>query len=575
VFPSLRDDMTIYSLVAATQRLRADSNAVFTGTALFGRSGAGLRHDFPSNLSSFSYITGGAYGDALELALNHTVLPYFTAFRPPDVLQQCVAMMAGPSVERLKFCLGLPASHMGASMPLGYCPACLQGDQEDAGFGYWHRNHQIPGVLVCPIHGEIVRRTRIRTNGIGKTRLFLPDDTEIRADAIELVLPTEHQRDTLAQIARLSQCALNNNLPGPFDPNLLQECYRFGLSQQGWLTAGGSIRATNFIHAIVEYFRAIAHIAPFNRVISAAGADAMLCLVRKPRNRATTLAHLLLINFLFGDWARFASAYQWQRQHTLPFDAPKDVMSGGVCAVSDELDITLRRIATAYRNGEQSLSALCEMHHVSLDTVMRWLGRLGLADVARRPRVMTADVRKQAESFLREGRSQKEVCTLLSLSKATVDRVLNSSESLYRSWKQNHHGRRREIERNNLECFINSHPGTTMGEIRSRPGIGYSWLSRHDRAWLKKRVPAAARSTKAKNRRRPVVDWSSRDAQCLEALKIVAANLEIARHEIIAPPAILRRLPALPFKPQLTRLPTSNRFVETLLNLLRARRSCE
>lgn len=563
--------MTLYSLVAITQRWRGDSRAELTSTALFGNPAAGLRHDFPSHLGTFAKITGGAYGTPIDLALRHTVLPYFTLFRNRDVLSKAVATMAGPSVERLKFDLGLPASSMGASFPLGYCPECLRQDEETIGYAYWHCIHQIPGAHICPVHLEAVLRARIRLNGLGRTRSVLPADHEITKEARSFDLPPA-ARGILGRISALSQSALAGDLPGQYDALSLQACYRFGLAQQGWLTRAGSVRATEFVKAFACHFRPIALIPPFDRLVSGSHAEATLCLVRKPRNNSTPLAHLLLIEFLFGDWNRFVAAYEWEKQLALPFDEPQDAAKSRVASVSAEFDESLRRIADAYRNGDTSLSALCREHGVDLDTAMRWLGRRGLAKISRRPRIVTDDVRNKAEALLNTGRTLREICSLLSLSKATVDRILNASPTLHESWQLERHARRREIERGKLERFFESHPDATMRDVRTTPGAGYSWLSRNDRDWFRKRVPKPARAAIREHKRRARVDWSVRDQQCLFALKIVAANLELAHHEILKSPAILRRLTELPFKPRLSRLPISKCFVEELLTLQRARR---
>ncbi|MBL9171883.1 MAG: hypothetical protein JNN07_29400, partial [Verrucomicrobiales bacterium] len=109
----------------------------------------------------------------------------------------------------------------------------------------------------------------------------------------------------------------------------------------------------------------------------------------------------------------------------------------------------------------------------------------------------------------------------------------------------------------------------TMPVVRATTGIGYSWLLRHDRLWLRSRVRKSVRTGMAEHKRVPRVDWSGRDAQCLAALQIVAESLELSANEILKAPAILRRLPKLPFKPRLERLPESRKYIESLLDDLR------
>ena len=33
-----------------------------------------------------------------------------------------------------------------------FCPLCLKEDLQEYGEAYWHRLHQTPGVLACPVH---------------------------------------------------------------------------------------------------------------------------------------------------------------------------------------------------------------------------------------------------------------------------------------------------------------------------------------------------------------------------------------------------------------------------------------
>ena len=99
-----------------------------------------------------------------------------------------------------------------------------------------------------------------------------------------------------------------------------------------------------------------------------------------------------------------------------------------------------------------------------------------------------------------------------------------------------------------------------MPVVRATTGIGYSWLLRHDRLWLRSRVRKSVRTGMAEHKRVPRVDWSGRDAQCLA---------ELSANEILKAPAILRRLPKLPFKPRLERLPESRKYIESLLDDLR------
>lgn len=572
MLPDLYEDETLYSLLAAIQRLRADSRAEETSSAFFGSPVAGLRHDFPSHLEEFSRRTTGTFGTPNELAMQHTVLPYFTAFRTYSIVERAITAMAGNTVNLLKFILGLPASPAGANYPLSYCKTCTDADINRHGRAHWHRMHQLPGSYLCPIHHELLLTSEVRLNGLGRSQLFLPGDQQldVRAAASDLTLKA---LAVLRRLSALGAATLTKALPGGFDGASLQACYRFGLSQLGLLTPAGFIRANEFVRALIAHFEPISSISPFNRVISASSGGTLLRLTRKPRNGIPTLTHLLLIEFLFGDWDKFVAAYRWENQLSLPFEGSDAISPDENELPATDLASALNRIADGYQSKRGSLRMLCAAEGVDINTAMRWIGRLGLTEIARRPRVVTKTVRGLVISLLEAGHPLRDVCTQTSLSKSTVDRILNDTGTLRATWKASALERRRKIERDRLNVFLASKPDATMLVVRKTTGIGYSWLFHHDRRWLRSRVRKPLRTSIREHKRVPRVDWSARDAQCLAALQVIAESLEMTANEILKTPAILRRLPKLPFKPRLERLPESRKYIESLLNHQRALRT--
>lgn len=53
---------------------------------------------------------------------------------------------------------------------------CLIEDTQKYGEPYWHRMHQIPGVLVCPTHGFVLLDSSIAVEAIRKKSLRLDFD---------------------------------------------------------------------------------------------------------------------------------------------------------------------------------------------------------------------------------------------------------------------------------------------------------------------------------------------------------------------------------------------------------------
>lgn len=87
-------------------------------------------------------------------ARQHTLTPIFGMFRSADI-----------NAENRRFPMSHDAQYVGTGSltPLKksawYCMACIADDTAQHGVPYWHRFHQLPGAVECPIHGERLRAT--------------------------------------------------------------------------------------------------------------------------------------------------------------------------------------------------------------------------------------------------------------------------------------------------------------------------------------------------------------------------------------------------------------------------------
>jgi hypothetical protein len=99
-----------------------------------------------------------------DLLWQHTVFPYATAFFKPDVYNKAVAAAKGSG----KAATGMGAVTQSVSEQVRYrrfCVACACEDQERWGESYWHREHHLPGVVMCLKHGTALRGTSLATSG--------------------------------------------------------------------------------------------------------------------------------------------------------------------------------------------------------------------------------------------------------------------------------------------------------------------------------------------------------------------------------------------------------------------------
>lgn len=560
ILPPLYEDMTFFSWMSTTHMINGYPSSYQLSEKLLGNGSAGTRLDFPSHLEKFCSNTSNAFGDIYSLSKNTTVLPYYLAFRPINLLDNCVRLMASNSVEHLKFILGLPPTRANQFPSLKFCPDCFELDVEELGYGYWHRSHQLPSTHICTTHGELLHIYRLREDGRGKTELALPSLNNGYGIQVSM-----HSHSLLENLSELSVKALTSLLPSEFNPIQLQFTYQHGLKQHGLITPRGQIRASEFLSRLQKYFYPIKSISPYDKLLSHDNVQHFLKLIRKPRGFHHSVTHLLLIQFLFNSWDLFCSTYKWESQFQLDL-TPESQFDNAQLQYS--FDGNLNEIAMRYKEGE-SLRKLAQEYNYDIGTLMRQLGKLNLAIIKRRPKKVSQEILDCVLDMLDQGHALKSISQVTNLSKSTIDRICASNPSIQQVWKQNKKANLRGKKRAALMQFIADNPLATKSVINASMSSTINWLTAHDIVWLNQclKIVKPARVHRTPQASRPRINWTKRDDECLKALQAIG-NIELESWERRKPQAFLRRLPTLSFKPRLSNLPKSKEWITSALERL-------
>lgn len=553
-------DMTFFSWMSATHLINGYPSSYQLSEKLLGNGSAGTRLDFPSHLEKFCSNTSNAFGDPISLAKNSTVLPYYLAFRPTNIFDNCVRLMSGNSVENLKFILGLPPSRTNQFPILKFCPSCFESDVEALGYGYWHRDHQLPSAHICTKHCELLHTFLLREEGRGKNELALPSINNghvIQASINSLPL--------LQDLSNLSGKAMVGLLPSEFNPQQLQFTYQHGLKQHGLITPKGKIKVNEFLYRLEKYFQPIESISPYDKLLTKDKISHLLKLVRKPRGFHHPIAHLLLIQFLFNSWDLFCSTYIWESQFQLDLDPEPQFDS---TSLQYSFDGPLDEIALRYKAGE-SLRKLALEYSYDIGTLMRQIEKHNLAVIKKRPKKVSLEIKDHVLDLLCKGHGLKSISQETSLSQSTVDRIFSSNPSIHKIWKENKKANLRSQKREKLIQFVANNPLNTKSEIRGAMSSTIKWLTNYDKSWLNQylNIVKPVRENQSKKANNTRVNWSSRDDECLQALQEIK-NIELESWERRKPQAFLRRLSTLSFKPRLTNLPKSKAWIENALERL-------
>ncbi len=131
-----------------------------------------------------------------EVILTHTMFPYYARFlnceRRNEALK-AVSEMRNDYYNLLCF----PKNKNAVIRYLRYCPVCAKADRQQYGEAYWHRQHQMINVDICPLHYCRLIHSEIPINSQASPSLITAEES-IRDDA-EIVISDNEIECKLAQ----------------------------------------------------------------------------------------------------------------------------------------------------------------------------------------------------------------------------------------------------------------------------------------------------------------------------------------------------------------------------------------
>lgn len=150
-FPTPYPDELWYSVIA---RYHTHSGALSwqaTMAALFGDArDTDVGSFFPNNSihKILAQLPPGFF-PAQEIALQHTLLPFLMRFQPADRKAAILEAFLNGEDMRPRY---LRATRDIKPRSMRYCPVCVREDTQTYGEPYWHREHQIGLMPLCPRH---------------------------------------------------------------------------------------------------------------------------------------------------------------------------------------------------------------------------------------------------------------------------------------------------------------------------------------------------------------------------------------------------------------------------------------
>jgi hypothetical protein len=232
----------------------------------------------------------------------HTLLPLFAVFMEKTRADEMIENAINQDEQRvlLRSVVGVQGN---MDKYLYYCPCCVTQDIDRYGESYWHRIHQIPGVLVCPQHGEQLIKYEIKRSYehiIGLRDINLLDKVIDKSEPQKQW--SERIHTTLFEIAKDFQYLLSSEFQSKKNDFFYKQ-YRGFLIERQLIFPSGIINRKKLIQEFETFFG--------TDVLDNFGLNFYGFLIRvlqQGRGTFPPIFHVMLMRFFAGSVEKFVKA---------------------------------------------------------------------------------------------------------------------------------------------------------------------------------------------------------------------------------------------------------------------------
>lgn len=518
-FPPALPDETLHSQVARYHRLSGNLDDRLTLREVFGSQSLVTTSLLPSHLRLMSSrLPERAETCADGLLEQGTIFPYYRPLLAPPQIARCLAAANSTDARDLKISLGMVAGRLGGQNPLRLCDQCFVEDRNLYGTPYWHRTHQLPGVLVCPRHQCFLLEPDRAWAHLRRHSLFLPD-TVPRAQVACPFAVEDHHMPALIKLAQLSaQLLVSATIQLP--PDVLRTFYLTRAGHLGWLTGHGRIQS-EVIDSVgrrcCQCFPDLPDFnflrLPVNDVLRGAW---ILQLLRKQRRASAPIRHLTLLLLLESSWndlSKFCSCF------TPPARKPEP----HVCS-SDSKSRGMQALVEMSRSG-CSLREVSRQTGIAVTTLRITAERAGLHP-GKRPKKLKGTKLDELKQDLVTTASLHQIACAHGVALVSLYRILRADPSLANRREMLLMEEEKETRRKRFNDDRQKMP--------ARQAADYAWLYRNDHAWLQAAIKFAAPMQATTRRER--VNWAVRDQSFAQQVHSIAESLYSVR-----PPVMVSR----------------------------------
>lgn len=506
---NLHEDELLYSALARYSKVSANTSIKDTQFDAFLSKTKSASVELPSSIDIL--INQMPIGTTMTpdiIISEHTNLRYYVVFKSDDL--RIRAMMQDSNGSGIYAKTGIMASSVKSKQFFWYCPECFSESLLENGEVYWHRHHQIPGVLLCYKHNVLLRKSEIQMKRFNKHEFhaaeFLQNTYEVENDF------NDEEMEILQRISKYSYDLLTLELPNR-DSEWFRNQYIARLKQIGLATINGRVDRKRLKNEFIDYF------GEKLLIILQLDGDINKWITKLLSRKSSTLhplQHLIFAIFL----GLNVHGVFYEEIIYNPFgEAPWPCLNP-ICSDYKELvieDYRVRHNHDTKRPQGYFKCSVCgyEYSRFGPDSTLK--------DRFHNNRVVEyGDLwKKKLSEYLALGTSYRQIAKKLHVDTGTVikySKLLNEGgptiekDSLF--YEKNK--RRSEWLASSAE-----NPELSKTQLRKLNQGLYIWLYRNDRVWLNSNSPKPQQGSNINKR----VDWEKRDTEILEALKSAYENI--------------------------------------------------
>jgi len=508
-----------------------------------------------SHIAFLCNALGGSYTTDY-LIQNHTFFPFYAPFLPNDRKTELIKDIISSDGRGIYTKIGIVAGSICQKDCIFYCPVCVKEEMTSLGEAYIHREHQLQGILMCPHHGQFIKK--YCTKKYNKSRVeYIRLDGDV-LDLSDVIFFQGKYNEKLFEIAKAAYYLLTNNLDHASKSEVLLR-YKNLLYQKDFATSKLRVKQDELHYMVVSHYGTeLLNILESDIDEN----DEYNWLRAATRNVARTvhpLRHILLILFLTNDIAEF---FRGINEFHNPFGkGPWPCLNKAADHYLQDV-ITDLKITADYKTRDPVGTFSCQCGYI--------YSRKGPD--------------KNEEDRYRKGRVKafgfvwdNKLKTLLSQNCHSYRNMarelgadINTIQKFEKMFAQTGIVAEKRMPDTNLKaeyrekllCTMKNRPELSRTSIRSQCQKEYTYLYRHDKEWLFKVLPARKQSRGGTG----YVDWDERDYETL--LQLQMAHIDMLSEEKpirICKTALGNRIANLPtLEKNLHKLPLCAEFINTV-----------